>query len=56
MTNPRETQNQAHSDQSITTEFASAAARIYEQRHRAGCRYERESLAEWIDLGGEEGA
>jgi hypothetical protein len=57
MTNPREPQHQASPDRPVTTEFtAAAAARIYEQHHSARYHYERESVAEWIDLGGEEGA
>lgn len=54
--NPREARAQPGPDRSLTAELSTRAARIYELRHRERYNLERERLAEWIDLGGEEGA
>jgi len=56
MTNPREARDQPDADRSLHAKLSTRAARIYELRHRAHYNLERERLAEWIDLGGEEGA
>lgn len=56
MTNPQEARAQPRPDRSLTAELSTRAARIYELRHRERYNLERERLAEWIDLGGEEGA
>ena len=55
MTTPREAQDQSD-PQAVITGLSTRAARIYELRYRERYSLERERLAEWIDLGGEEGA
>jgi len=61
MTTPREAQDQSDPQAVITglstrAARAARAVRIYELRYRERYSLERERLAEWIDLGGEEGA